>query len=454
MKDNDFMKPVNRDGQLAVMKAIIEQEGFYKSIKKIATPEVFGNELSLRHLMRMIIDGEKKFNKVPGYMDLNLMITQEWEDGRCSDIEKEILDEVIEELKSDKYLVDMSIAKEIITNNFKTLHMIKIGNTALKIAQSGPVDYEAQRKIKNELDKFESYDDDDLGTNPWDAIDDVLDEAEEEHVTTGMRQMDSITNGGLEKGCVGVVISRSGGGKTTMSSYMANKAALSGKVVVQIVFEDKENAIHRKHYATMTGMKINQFTPGNTTKDAKDRIWRAGGAALRQNLIVKRMINQRTTVDDIFNFVASVETARGQVVDEIFIDYFDCLQKEGGNYSKNYEADAKTIKLIEAMAAETNKAVWVFQQTNRNALKAESADDGAANQQGGIALWQTASIYLILKRTHEEIEESRATLVVDKNRFGEVGQFENIYFDNATCQISLEDQDAVTTKYKKEENLF
>lgn len=454
MKENDFMKPVNRDGQLAVMKAIIEQEGFYKSIKKLANPEVFGNELSLRHLMRMIIDGEKKFNKVPGYMDLNLMITQEWEDGRCSDIEKEILDEVIEELKSDKYLVDMSIAKEIITNNFKTLHMIKIGNPALKIAQDGPVDYEAQRKIKNELEKFESYDDDDLGTNPWDAIDDVLDEAEEEHVTTGMRQMDSITNGGLEKGCVGVVISRSGGGKTTMSSYMANKAALSGKVVVQIVFEDKENAIHRKHYATMTGMKINQFTPGNTTKDAKDRIWRAGGAALRQNLIVKRMINQRTTVDDIFNFVASVETARGQVVDEIFIDYFDCLQKEGGNYSKNYEADAKTIKLIEAMAAETNKAVWVFQQTNRNALKAESADDGAANQQGGIALWQTASIYLILKRTHEEIEESRATLVVDKNRFGEVGQFENIYFDNATCQISLEDQDAVTTKYKKEENLF
>ena len=117
-----------------------------------------------------------------------------------------------------------------------------------------------------------------------------------------------------------------------MSSYMANKAALAGKVVVQIVFEDKESAIHRKHYACMTGLPISSFVSGKVAPGAKEKVWKSGAAALRQNLIVKRMINQRTTVDDIFNFVSAVETARGQVVDEIFIDYFDCLQKEGSAY--------------------------------------------------------------------------------------------------------------------------
>lgn len=447
------MRPVSVAGQMAVLKAFIEQDGFYRSVKKMATPEVFGNDNSLRHLMRMIIEGEKECNRVPTYTDLDILISQEYNEGRCSDIEYQVIKELIDDLKTDKYLVDMTLAKKIITNNFKTLQMVKVGNTALKLAKEGDTSYEAQRKVQMEMEKFDNYDDEDLGSNGWDKIDDVLGENEEEHVPTGMPELDDITNGGLEKGCVGVVISRSGGGKTTMSSYMANKAALAGKVVVQIVFEDKENAIHRKHYACMTKMRINDFVSGKVTPGAKDKVWKAGGAALRQNLIVKRMINQRTTVDDIFNFVAAVETARGQVVDEIFIDYFDCLQKEGGNYAKSYEADAKTIKLIEAMAADTNKAVWVFQQTNRNALKKESEDDGAANQQGGIALWQTASIYLILKRSREEIENSLATLIVDKNRFGEVGEFDDIYFDNATCQISIrgvQTQSAGNNNSKKE----
>ena len=453
MDKKDMMKPISREGQMAVLKAFIEQEGFYKSVRKIATVDTFGNDLSLKHLMRMIIEYEREYNKVPTYTGLNILIDKEHNEGKCNDIEYQVLSEVVEELKSDKYLIEMSLAKDIITNNFKTLQMVKVGNTALKLAQDGDVSMEAQRKIIDEMGKFQGYDGEDFGTNPWDAIDDVLDEQQEEHVTTGLPELDRITNGGLEKGCVGVVISRSGGGKTTMSSYMANRAAISGKVVVQIVFEDKENAIHRKHYAAMTGLPINHFTPGSTSKDSKDKVWRAGGAALRQNLIVKRMINQRTTVDDIFNFVSAVETARGQVVDEIFIDYFDCLQKEGSGYSKDYVADSKTIKLIEAMAAETNKAVWVFQQTNRNALRKDSADDGAANQQGGISLWQTASIYLILKRTAEELVQSLATLVVDKNRFGEVGQYDNIYFDNGTCQIRLEDQVA-RKEASKPENLF
>lgn len=450
--ENEFMRPVSLDGQKAVLKAFIEQPDFYRSVRKMATPEVFGNDLSLRHLMRMIVDGEKKYNKVPSYTDLDIMISQEHSEGRCNDIEFEIIKELIQDLQQDKYLVDMSLAKQIITTNFKTLQMIKVGNTALRLAKDGDVSYEAQRKVKEEMEKFEGYDDEDFGSNPWDDIDDVLNEDEEEHITTGLPELDNITNGGLEKGCVGVVISRSGGGKTTMSSYMANRAALAGKVVVQIVFEDKETAIHRKHYAAMTGLRINDFTSGKVAKDAKEKVWRAGGAMLRQNLIVKRMINQRTTVDDIFNFVSAVETARGQVVDEIFIDYFDCLQKDGGSYSKAYEADSKTIKYIEAMAAETNKAVWVFQQTNRNALRSDTSNDGAANQQGGIALWQTASVYLILKRTREEIEESLASLIVDKNRFGVVGEFEDIYFDNATCQINLKGKER--TPVEKDEKLF
>ena len=321
--ENEFMRPVSLDGQKAVLKAFIEQPDFYRSVRKMATPEVFGNDLSLRHLMRMIVDGEKKYNKVPSYTDLDIMISQEHSEGRCNDIEFEIIKEVIQELQQDKYLVDMSLAKQIVTTNFKTLQMIKVGNTALRLAKDGDVSYEAQRKVKEEMEKFEGYDDEDFGSNPWDDIDDVLNEDEEEHITTGLPELDNITNGGLEKGCVGVVISRSGGGKTTMSSYMANRAALAGKVVVQIVFEDKETAIHRKHYAAMTGLRINDFTSGKVAKDVKEKVWRAGGAMLRQNLIVKRMINQRTTVDDIFNFVSAVETARGQVVDEIFIDYFD-----------------------------------------------------------------------------------------------------------------------------------
>ena len=93
------------------------------------------------------------------------------------------------------------------------------------------------------------------------------------------------------------------------------------------------------------------------------------------------------------------------------------------------------------MAMEFNLAIWAEQQTNRDAFKADTANNRIGNVQGSFRITQPCSFILYLSRASDESGSyNRANLYLDKCRGCQPKSWENIYLNNGTCQINLSDK--------------
>ena len=103
------------------------------------------------------------------------------------------------------------------------------------------------------------------------------------------------------------------------------------------------------------------------------------------------------------------------------------------------------------MAMEFNLAIWAEQQTNRDAFKADTANNRIGNVQGSFRITQPCSFILYLSRASDESGSyNRANLYLDKCRGCQPKSWENIYLNNGTCQINLSDE-GIQIGYKKED---
>ena len=83
-----------------------------------------------------------------------------------------------------------------------------------------------------------SWTEKDDGTSISEGWETVLEEDFRHPVPTGISGIDELTDGGLSRGELGVVLAPYGVGKTTILTKIANTAYNVGLNVLQIVFED------------------------------------------------------------------------------------------------------------------------------------------------------------------------------------------------------------------------
>ena len=104
--------------------------------------------------------------------------------------------------------------------------------------------------------------------------------------------------------------------------------------------------------------------------------------------------------------------------------------------TNEFQALERSMKRIESFAQEDDIAIWVAQQTNRDAFKEEtSKNNRIGNVQGSFRITQPASFILYLNRNSDE--KNRANLYLDKCRGCEPKSWENIYLNNGNMEIDL-----------------
>jgi replicative DNA helicase len=425
-----FRRYIDEPKQRIVAKGLIEDNKLFSQMNKLVVPNAFG-ELNVRLIMGEVKKYYDEKGKVPSYDVLeSLMMVK-----AKSDIEMEEFKSLISNLKSEELLSNLHDFKEIAIKFFKQQETIKISNKMMKSIEEGYDD----NKLRNLLDEAKEIlvpTDNDLGSSPEDFMEEIFNDEDEEKVPTGYFELDAVLGGGLSKGNVGLLAAHTGAGKTTFSTAMAIQAAIQGYNVLQIVFEESEKDIVKKQYACLTKDYVSNMSKKRISENTKAEV-RKWMPIVGPRIKVKRLQNQKSTWEDVENYIFNLIMVNNFKPDVIFIDYFDCLKHTTDMRLTQVQAATRCIKKIDDFAKTHKFAIWVMQQTNRQGAMSATKGDVEGNIQGAFAVQQTTAVNMFLTKSEEEKTTNKATLNIRKNRQGCLCAFESFYFNNGTLQIDM-----------------
>jgi replicative DNA helicase len=352
--------------------------------------------------------------------------------------------------------------RELAEKFFKQQNMIRVANEIIKIAGKG--DIENYDKCVDILNKALIQGiNEDMGYCVFDNENETLSEDYRVAIPTGIGKIDETLEGGLGKGELGCIIGSSSFGKTSLTTAMASYAATfkcpqnnnDGYKVLQIVFEDRVKQIQRKHMGRITGIEAKDLSkPGIIDKVKEQLAHYEDREMLQKNLRIVRLPSGEKTADDIKRLIIKLRNI-GFSPDLVIVDYFECLLCKGDSSDDKWEKEGKTMRKFEAMAGELNIGIWIPVQGTKDSLNVEVVTMDKAG--GSFKKIQIAHIVMSIARTVEDIEESKATIAILKNRAGKAGKvFNNVEFNNGTCRISTDNVDAYDSMFafnkKKEQD--
>lgn len=446
--------------QYKLVKCFIEDPKFFGEVSTIVDQNAFTEQL-LRTFVGTLKDYFARENVVPSYDVMNIALKEKAK----TDNELEEWTELIHRLKKTS-LEGYTLVKDLALRFFKQQNLIRVANKIIEIAGKGDIDrYDECQKLLD--DASLAGQEDEFGYSIFDLEDKALSPVYKVPIPTGVSKLDEALNGGLEKGKMGLIIGSAGFGKSTFSTAIASYAASykcdlnnhEGFKVLQIYFEDDDVDITRKHIARITQVEARMLTRDpNTTTEIRETLRNFHDKEiLNKNLRLKRFNTNTKSASDIEIFIKRLMNT-GFKPDLVIIDYFECLVPERSAYNSDSEwtREGNTMRKIENIAKDLNVAIWIPTQGNKGSIT--SPDIVTMDQAGGsIKKIQIAQVVISIARSIEDIDKSRATLAVLKNRSGKSGEvFHNIKFNNGTSTIScdeVETFDSVLTYEVKADSL-
>lgn len=238
---------------------------------------------------------------------------------------------------------------------------------------------------------------------------------------------------------------------TSMTTAMASHAALSGHKVLQIVFEDRIKQIQRKHIGRLTGVEAKDLSKAENIELVKETLKKyQDDGVLKENLRIVKFPSGEKTARQIKAFIVKLINS-GFKPDLVILDYFECLEHEGGSSMNDYEKEGKTMRFFEAMAGELDIAMWIPSQGTKDSINAELITMDKIG--GSVKKAQIAHVILSIARTVDDIANNKATIAILKNRAGKSGKvFNNVDFNNGTCIISTDSVDEFDSLFAKKKN--
>lgn len=340
--------------------------------------------------------------------------------------------------------------RELAEKFFRQQNIVRTANQILKIAKNGDLTrYDECVGLLNEAMTKGIHND--FGEGLFDHLSETLSDDYRVPIPTGIGKIDETLEGGLGKGELGVIIGPTSFGKTSMTTAMASHAALSGFKVLQIVFEDRIKQIQRKHFGRLTGVEAKDLSKEDNIELVKSILekYKQDGR-LKDNLRIVKFPSGEKTGRQIKSFIAKLINS-GFKPDLVILDYFECLQHEGGSSMNDYEKEGKTMRFFEAMVGELDVAMWIPSQGTKDSINAELITMDKIG--GSVKKAQIAHVILSIARTVDDIANNKATIAVLKNRAGKSGKiFNNVDFNNGTCIISTDGVDEYDSFFEKKKS--
>jgi len=411
---------------------------FADRIIDIVHAKYFDNEY-FRLIIATIKDYFERFEKIPSWTTLETILKTEIKDKITQDYVFEITKEI-----RNLEVEDWEFVQEKALNFCRQQELKKANDKISKIIDNGDFDkYEECAEIMKEALSVGAEKDD--GTSISEGWDTVLKQDFRHPVPTGISGIDELTDGGLSRGELGVILAPYGVGKTTILTKISNTAYNVGYNVLQIVFEDIPDVIKRKHASCWSGIELNQLADMETEvlDVIKDRT-----SGKENDLVIRKFSSEGITMNHIKSYIRHLISV-GFKPDIIVLDYIDCVESTR-RYNDEWSGEGNVMRGFESMLAEYGMVGWTAVQGNRSSI---SSDVVTGDQMGGsIKKAQIGHFIMSIARTLTQKETNRATIAVLKSRFGKDGViFEDCTFDNGRVFIDTETSDTFLGYEKKVE---
>lgn len=442
--DNTFSGYLGPEFQNKLMWQLLVEPSFAEKIIPDLSIDYF-DEPTLKKLFIIISNYLTEFEKPPNLQNQSIYHAISLYKKPKSEIEEETLYSLVRRIKLYNERVinketpyDGDVIQKSTHIFIKQQEYRKFGEYVLSLTKSGKIkDKQIIGDLEDKIRKInEIGEDEDFGTEVTEGIDDVLKPNFRETIPTGIGVLDAVTGGGLGKGEIGLILSPSGVGKTTILSKIANTAYELGKNILQIVFEDDVFAIKRKHYTLWSGIPLTEID--DNLEEVKERVIDKIESIKKGRLLIKRYTKDDVTIPDIKSFILRYQKKFGIKFDIIILDYLDCL--ESHKKTKDRTEDEFTIvKSFLNLSGELDIPCWSATQGNRESFGSEVVN--AIHQGGSIKRIQKAHFVMSIAKTDSMKEAHRANIKIIKARFAQDGQmFHDCEFNNDTMSIIIRDE--------------
>ena len=249
-------------------------------------------------------------------------------------------------------------------------------------------------------------------------------------VSTGWSRVDSITQGGLGRGELGVVIAPTGAGKSMALVHLGAMAVKAGLQVVHYTLELSDTVVASRYDSCLTGV------PLTSLMDEKEAILEEV-KNVRGKLIIKEYPTKTASTSVIKNHLKRIVGA-GQKVDMIIVDYGDLLNPTVRYKEKRTELET-IYEEFRAIAMEFVCPVWTASQTNRSGLNAEVVTMESISEAFNKCF--VADFIFSVSRTVDDKKTNSGRIFIAKNRNGPDGIVMPLYMDTSVVKMGvLEDQ--------------
>jgi replicative DNA helicase len=230
---------------------------------------------------------------------------------------------------------------------------------------------------------------------------------------TGWEVIDSLMDGGLGPGELGVVVSPAGLGKSWVLCAIGAMAMKAGKNVAHFTLELNESYVGLRYDCCFTGLKFQEIR--KYSAEVERKIENIPG-----RLIVKYFPLKTVSAQSLKYHIEQIQMVTGLHIDLMIVDYADILrQLEKEKNSSTYSEMGGIYEELRQVAGELQIPCWTASQTNRTGLSVDFVQ--AENVSDSYKKIMTADFVLSMMRTLKDKMNGTARFHVIKNRFGADG---------------------------------
>ena len=248
-------------------------------------------------------------------------------------------------------------------------------------------------------------------------------------ISTGWSKVDSVCNGGLGSGELGVVVAPTGAGKSMALVHLGAQALLAGKAVVHYTLELQDTVVALRYDSCITGVPLTGIF--NHKSAIYEKVQTVPG-----RLIIKEYPTKTASTEVIKTHLERLQRQHVKI-GMIIVDYGDLLRPVCAQREKRNELES-IYEELRALAQIFECPVWTASQTNRSGLNAEVITMESISEAFNKCF--VADFIFTISRTIEDKGSNEGRIFVAKNRNGPDGMVFPIFMDTRNVQIKVMSQ--------------
>jgi replicative DNA helicase len=245
-------------------------------------------------------------------------------------------------------------------------------------------------------------------------------------ISTGFSKVDDISEGGLGKSELGVVIAPTGAGKSMVLVHLGTEALKAGKTVVHYTMELADTVVGNRYDSCISQVPLSDLF--SNKRKVLESIQDIEG-----QLIIKEYPTKSASTETIKNHIERLKK-RGIEPDMLIVDYADLLRPVRATKEKRHDLE-NTYEELRAIAQIYKCPLWTASQTNRSGLNAEIITMEAISEAFNKCF--VADFICSLSRTVEDKQANKGRIFIAKNRNGPDGLVYQAFVDWSNVSIKV-----------------